>query len=487
MRGFPARRYLAPMARRAHPLLWITGVAGALWLIFPIGFPSYDTRYHLVWGDELAHGMSPDYGAAQPPTSHPLGQLWGAIVSLLDASGASDATVVLAYLALGAIAYLVYRLGALWFDRPIGVVAALIVLTRPPILKYGLRCSPDLPYIALVLAALVIETRRPRAGWPVLALLAVAGLVRPEAWFFSAVYLAYLAFERDPERGRLALRRRADVEGWELAGFVALAVSAPLLWASFDLITTGDPLYSRSATRGRVESLERQTGPVDLVLYGPRRLAEVMEIPGLIAAAAGMALGLALMRRRALIGVFAAVLAGAAFAILASAGFSIISRYTMLASAVLCVFGAAALLGWRLLAADDRWRRRWQLIAATIAVIFVVQAPQQYDYVADVHSYVGEQSEIESDLRQLSNSGAIENDCRPISVPSDRFVPRLAAWLDLPPSAVVITTEQGQPGHGYYLEPATEDAKRHFGTAEVPTHFLRVARNDSFLLYARCG
>jgi len=79
-------------------------------------------------GDELAHGVGPDYGALQPPTPHPLADLWGVIVSPLGAAGASDATTVIAYLALGVIAYLVYRLGALWFDRAIGAVAALIVL-----------------------------------------------------------------------------------------------------------------------------------------------------------------------------------------------------------------------------------------------------------------------------------------------------------------------------------------------------------------------
>ena len=473
------------MLRRATPLLWIAGLAGALWLIFPFGFPNYDTVYQLVWGDELAHGISPDYGAPLPPTPHPLAVLWGVIVAPLGAAGASVATTVLAYLVLGAIAYLVYRLGALWFDRPIGVVAALIVLTRPQFLSIGLRAYIDLPYLALALAALAIETRRPRAGWPVLALLAAAGLLRPEAWLFSAVYLAYLALERDPERGGLALRRRAGVE--HLAGLVTLAASAPLLWALFDLIITGEPLYSLTGTRETVETLERQTGPVELAVNGPHRLTEVMQVPGLIGAAAGMVLALGLMRRRALIGVVAAVLAGAAFAILASAGLAVITRYTLLASAVLCVFCAAGLLGWRLLPADDRWRRRWQLIAIAIAIAFIVQAPRLLDYISTDRTDLDVQSAIESDLRQIADSGAFEPGCRPVSVPNHRAVPRLAAWLDLRPSQIVSTTEQRQPSHGYFLEPANADVERHFAAAKLPPHFRRVARNGSFLLYARCG
>jgi hypothetical protein len=475
------------MLRRAAPLLWIAGVAGALWLIFPFGFLTYDTVYQLVWGDELAHGISPDYGASQPPTPHPLADLWGVIVAPLGAGGASDVTTVFAYLALGAIAYLVYRLGALWFDRPIGVVAALIVLTRAQVLDNGLRAYVDLPYIALALMALLIESRRPRAGWPVLALLALAGLLRPEAWLFSAAYLAYLALERNPDRGRMAIRRRAGVDGRELVALVLIAASAPLIWASFDLITTGNPRYSLTATRLRVDTLERQTGPVELILHGPKVLAQVMQWPGAIGAAVGIALGLAFLRRRALIGVGSAVLAGSAFAVLACAGLAIISRYTMLASAVLCVFCALALLGWRLLSAGHPWRRRWQMIAAAVAVAFVVQAPQQQGFISSVRTKLDQQSRLQSNLHGLADSGAFDPDCQPISVTSDRLVPRLAAWLDLRPSAIVISYEQRQPGHGYVLDPANAVAVLNYGNAKIQPRFRPVARNKSWLLYARCG
>jgi len=79
------------MLRRAAPLASIAGLAGLLWLVIPFGFLSYDTWYAVVWGGELAHGHQPDYGAAQPPTPHPLGVLWSALVSPLGATGAADA------------------------------------------------------------------------------------------------------------------------------------------------------------------------------------------------------------------------------------------------------------------------------------------------------------------------------------------------------------------------------------------------------------
>src|SRR3954468_6564997 len=195
--------YLPPVlsaARKAVvPLAWVGVTVAILLLLFPVGFPNYDTIYALVWGRELAHGVSPDYGSALPPTPHPLADLVG-LVSTPLGTGAITVTMVVAYASLGLIGYFVYRLGSLWFDRWVGAVAAAIVLTRAPYLSNGLRAYIDLPYIALCLAALTIKAKRTRAGWPVLALLVPAGLLRPEAWLFAGVYWLYLAI--DPEKLR---------------------------------------------------------------------------------------------------------------------------------------------------------------------------------------------------------------------------------------------------------------------------------------------
>ena len=123
----------------------------------------------------------------------------------------------------------------------------------------------------------------------------------------------------------------------------------------FDAITAGDPLYSWTGTKETVETLERQTGPVDLVLYGPRRLGEVLQWPGMVGACGGLALGLAFLRRRSALGVVAVVLALGAFALLACGGLAILPRYTMLAAAVLAIFVGVALLGWRLLEPGHPW------------------------------------------------------------------------------------------------------------------------------------
>ncbi len=472
-------------------------MSGLLLLIFPTGFPNYDTIYALVWGRELAHGVSPDYGAALPPTPHPLTDLQGLVTTPLG-DGAITVTMIVAYVSLALAGYLVYRLGSLWFDRWIGAVAAAIVLTRAPFLSNGLRAYIDLPFIALCLGALLIETRRPRAGWPVLALLVPAGLLRPEAWLFAIAYYAYLVFTKPRADGTIAVDIRglsAHRRGW-LVGMGLLALAGPLLWVLFDAITTGEPLYSLTGTQETVETLKRQTGPVDLVLYGPRRLGEVLQWPGMVGAIGGVVLGFATMRRRSALGIAAAVLALGAFALLATAGLAIIARYTMLAAAILAVFVALALLGWRLLESGHPWRRPWQWFAGLVALMFVVWIPNQYDLLHTVDTDLTDQARIEGDLHDLADSGAFEPICGPVSVPNHRAVPRLAFDLDLRPSRIVSTSEQHQSPRGDFLQPANDFVLHHFvldpndpsrpPSTQVPPGFRETARNRSWVLYRRC-
>jgi hypothetical protein len=498
-----ARNWLTPLA-------WIVGVGVALLILFPLGFPNYDTIYALVWGRELAHGVGPDYGAALPPTPHPLSDLLGMATTPLG-DGAITVTMVIAYLSLGLVGYLVYRLGSLWFDRPIGAVAAAIVLTRAPFLSNGLRAYVDIPYIALVLGALLIETKRPRAGWPVLTLLALAGLLRPEAWLFSIAYLAYLLL--DPGEESRASLTRADTQSAGLirpalgrardallsptgAALAALALAGPLLWLLFDGITTGDFLYSLTGTQETVETLKRHTGPVDLVLWGPRALGEVMQWPGMVGAAGGAVLGFAFLRRRAALGLVATLLALGAFALLGSAGLAIIARYTMLGAAILAIFVALALLGWRLLESGHPWRVRWQVFAGAVALMFVLWLPNQWDLDSTVHEDLSDQGEIERDLGELAEAGAFAKPlCGPIAVPNHRAIPRLAFNLDVKPTAIVSASEDGVPRRGYFLKPASPFVIHNFildpndptrFSLRVPAGFQQVAANDSWVLFKRC-
>jgi hypothetical protein len=510
------RKWLTPAA-------WVAAVTAVLLLIFPVGFPNYDTIYALVWGRELAHGVSPDYGAALPPTPHPLTDFIGLVTSPF---GEAPITVImiLAYVSLGLIAYFVYRLGTVWFDKWIGILAAVIVLTRAPFLSNGLRAYVDLPYIALCLGALYIEARKPRAGWPVLALLVPAGLLRPEAWGFAIAYWLWLAFEverAEPNAGRrpvtpeVAGWRSPALFGWraawrgersntQLAWLGLLALGGIIIWVLFDAVTTGNPLYSLTGTQETVESLKRQTGPVDLVLYGPRRLGEVMQWPGMIGGFGGLVLGICLLRRRSALGFAAVVLALLAFAFLAAAGLAIIARYTMLAGAILSIFFALALLGWRLLDQGDPWRRRWQVFAGIVLAMVLIWLPNQWNLDKQVHTDLSNQGRIEGDLTDLVNAGAFSPDCGPIAVPNHRAVPRLAFGLEVKPTDIVSASEavSGEEKEklaeaGYWVEPASSfvihnyildpNDKTNFKKLSPPPGFHEVARNESWRIYSRCG
>ena len=204
------------MALARARTLGVVALLGALaWALAGRGLVNYDTLYAVVWGRDIAHGVAPDYDAVLSPTPHPLATLGGVLLAPLSAAsdrgvhGEAATTVVLvgAFAALGALGWVVYRLGAEWFNPAAGALATAIVLTRRPVLDFGARAYVDIPYVALVLGALLVETRRPRAGAPVLALLAIAGLLRPEAWLFSVAYLAWLWRARD--RARAGSRRAA--------------------------------------------------------------------------------------------------------------------------------------------------------------------------------------------------------------------------------------------------------------------------------------
>jgi hypothetical protein len=282
----------------------------------------------------------------------------------------------------------------------------------------------------------------------------------------------------------------------QLALLGVLALAAPILWASFDWMTTGNPFYSFNGTRETVETLKRQTGPVDLVLYGPRRLGEVLQWPGMVGALGGMILAFAFLRRRAALGLAAAVLALGAFALLACAGLAVIARYTMLGGAVLAIFVAVALLGWRLLERGHPWRRCWQAFAGVVLAMFVIWAPNQWDLDSTVHRDLSNQGTIERDLTHLVDAGAFAKPlCGPIAVPNHRAIPRLAFGLEVKPTEMVSASEEGIPRRGYFLKPASPFVIHNFildpndptrFSLGVPAGFHRVAADDSWVLYRRC-
>jgi len=457
--------------------------AVALRLAIGVGFVNYDSVYSLVWGQQLARGQTPSYGTPLAPTPHPLLEAVGVLLAPLGAAATISIAVALAFLALAWLGYLAFLLGARWFSWPVGLAATALVLSRYEVLSYGVRAYVDIPYVCLVLAALAVESRRRRAGWPVLALLGLAGLLRPEAWLFAGVYWLWCwpAFDR---RGRVAL--------------AALVIAAPALWLLFDGLVTGNPLWSLTNTRHTAGELHRATGIANVPYDGARRLGEVLGPDGLVAAAIGGVLALWLTRSRALPGAVTGVLAVIAFAILGAAGLPIQDRYVLLIGAILAVFGGAGLFGWRLLEPGHPRRRLWQGGAVLIAVAIAASIPL-WDLSRFHKTFVGSkpadqalpaQQRIQSDLVALTARHAITTRCLPISVPYATPVPVLALYLHTSPANITF----GPIAHGTYLTAASAavhteyelDTNETTRTGSVPAGFALRASNRSWRVYSSC-
>jgi hypothetical protein len=455
----------------------------ALRLISGVGFANYDTLYALAWGGQLERAETPAYGVAVAPTPHPLLEAIGLILAPLGPSAARAAVVALGFLALAGCCWVIYSLGADWFGRAAGALAALIFITRVPVLSYGVRAYVDLPYLLAILAALLLESRRQRAGAPVLALLALAGLLRPEAWAFSALYWLYLLRAPNPLAGRR-----------ELAKLTLLAGAAPLLWIVSDLAITGDPLWSLTNTRHTASALHRVTGISNVPEYIPRRIGEVLRPPVLAGAALGGILTLMWLRKRALLGARVGVLAVIVFAAFATLGLPINTRYAFLAAAILCVFAGAGAFGWMALPRADPRRRGWMLVGALVLLALLAYAPAQYRSADRELTKLARQQRIEGDLLELVSDRAVTLACGPVGVPNHAPIPLLALYLKSSPARIV-SLQAGRISRGVYVEPASPQVQADYvldprdphQPVSVPPGFSRSRANRSWLIFRRCS
>ncbi len=496
-------------AQRLGAPMTIAVGAVALRAITGVGLVNYDTLYALAWGGQLSRGQAPAYDVAIAPTPHPLLEILGVVLSPLSAHAISGVTVWLGFLALSGCGWVIYRLGADWFGSAAGALAALIFLTRVPVLSYGVRAYVDLPYLLLVLSALLVEShRRARtgrpAGAPVLALLALAGLLRPEAWAFSCLYWLYAIGWRPHFLHRL--HRRGEGEGrrferptharGQLAWLTLLAASGPLVWVLSDLAITGHPLWSLTNTRHTASTLGRVSGIVNVPEYIPRRIGEILRPPVLLGAALGGVLALLWLRRRALLGAAAGVLAVVVFAAFATLGLPINTRYAFLAAAILCIFCGAGALGWLQLRSGDPRRRWWMAGGALVLVALVAYLPSQYRSAHREMDKLARQQSIEGDLVALVKDGAVSLRCGPVGVPNHAPIPLLALYLRTSPRNIVnAQLPSGQIRSGVYIDPASReveddyvlDPKDPHVTVSVPPGFTESASNSSWLIFKRCN
>jgi hypothetical protein len=449
-------------------------LAALLYLLAAEARLGYDTAYQLVWGRELLDGGLPDYDVRLAPTPHPLQVLVAAPLSLLG-QGADEGMRCVSLLSFAALGLAIGRIGALMFSRPVGMLAAAVLLTRPHLIELAYLGDADVPAAALVAwaAAVALGGARepaPRRDATVLGLLVLAGLLRPEPWLLSLAYLAWIGRGRSP-RG--------------LAPLAALAAAGPLLWALSDLAVTGDALWSLHHTRTDTELLERDTGARAAVEQLPRHLNFLLGTQVLVVALLGLAAGLLIARRRMWGLVTVLVIAGGGFLVLALAGLSLQPRYlTGLAAAVTVCAGIGG-LGW-LVTRDARWR------IAGIAGLVLLAAGLPFDAaeLADVRSRVVDDGRR---LEQLArgDARAALRDCGPVAVPTIRPIPYLALWADTDPERFT----ESAAATGAFVTPTETSESWAGGGGEgqpprvlppLPPGYAEVAANDAWRVYATC-
>jgi hypothetical protein len=404
---------------------------------------------------------------------------------------ASDRILVLASL-FGLLAF--YVVCFVFTERLLGRVVALIavalMLTRTDIQLLALRAMFDLPFYLMVFGAALLELRRPRCGWPVLVVLALAGLLRPEAWLLAGVYWLWLA----PVTPRPLLIR-----------YALLVAAAPVIWLASDLIVTGEPLYSLTSTREVSGEFGRNRGLVDAITHIPDYAGGNDRIVTVGVGGLGLLLAIYILRRRAALPVALGVIGTATFLVIAAAGLSVIPRYMTIPSLLLSLCVAVALGGWTLI--DERTPRR---IAIGIAIVSVLVAAWRVPYHVRDFQRLGDQARfIEAQHKGLlgildaPRVVPVLQSCRPITVPTHSAIPVIRYETGLPKDALQASIAQRRPpragvlliGRTFNFEPGTgralaaprsrASARKRWSNKPLPG-FARIGRSGRWKAYARC-
>jgi hypothetical protein len=435
--------------RLALGALLVAALAG--WALVPT-YPDYDAYHHLIWGRDVLHGVAPGFETFAAPTEHPLYIALAALLSLAG-QGADRLLVLVGLLSLAALTAAAYALGRELFGRVPAILGAVFVGSSFAFLLYAVRAFVDVPFLALVVWAAALELRGPRRGLAPMALLAVAGLLRPEAWVLAGVYWLWCLPGRSPR---------------ERLGLAALVAVAPIAWALVDLAVTGDPLYSLHATNELASELGRERGigvvPRSFVTF----LAAVARPP---VALAGV-IGLVLAVRRfgvARMAVPIALLGAGALTFVATgvAGLSIIQRYLTVPAVALCVLAGYAVLGFTTLGpgvARTRWRNA-AVGALVVGAAFLVVKASSFEKLRTELRFI---QSTHAQLRTLLDREPVRAGmrCGALTFPTYRLVPDARWMLHVGPRRV--RSRAQDPARGAVAVYITADAtfERRYGRAD---------------------
>ncbi|HTA12095.1 MAG TPA: hypothetical protein VK765_01650 [Solirubrobacteraceae bacterium] len=418
-------------AKLAFALLCVLALVG--YFAFPT-YPTYDSFYALLWGRDLLHLHLPDFSVYRGPTEHPLAIAFGLLCSIFGQGGAR--LMVLG--SIGSFVILVagiYHLTRLCFGTLVAVLAALLMLSRLFDANLAAQGYLDLTYVALIVWATALEVQRTRRGTPVFALLAAAGLLRPDAWVLSGVYWLWcaaptlLALARGRSGGE-ERRGGADPSIRRLLGYAALVALAPLTWVALDAIVTGDPLYSLHSTAVLAAELERTQGFSAVLDATWRYAVRIDKLPVVVGGIGGALLAGWLTPRRARVPLAVLALLLLIYVGEGAGGASVIDRYMLGASALLLPFCALAIGGWSLLRAGSWLRRAWIAAGgalmlygalAAVSVTSLTNARTTLSYHNDFHEGLAAALHAPAVRAQLAR-------CPLVSLPDNKLIPD-ARWI----------------------------------------------------------
>jgi hypothetical protein len=423
LRAVPASTW----AKSAFAVLCVGALVG--FFVFPT-YPTYDSYYALIWGREVLHLRLPVFQVYRAPTEHPLAIAFGVAMAAFGHVG--DRLMILGAIAsFVALVAGVYRLGRLTFGPVVGGIAAVVLCTRFDYEYYAAQGYLDFSYMALVVWAGVLEVQRPRRGTAVFVLLLAAGLLRPDAWLLGGVYLLWCAWP--PLAGWARGRAIAAAQWRQLAGYVALTLAAPLLWAGVDWVVTGDPTYSLHSTTGLAEALGRTQGISNIPGSTWEFMVRLDKLPLVLAGIAGVGIGVVMVPRRTRVPLALLASGLLTFALLGAAGTSVIDRYLLTPAVLVMLFGALAIGGWSLLEPGSLLRRVWMGAAALVVAYGVAQAAATLS-IHSIKTELAFRDDSHQALAQVLENPRVRADlktCGPLSLPNHKLMPDVRWILDI--------------------------------------------------------
>jgi hypothetical protein len=309
----------------------------------------------------------------------------------------------------------------------------------------------------------------------VMALLVLAGLLRPEAWVLAGLYWLYLFRHTDtPQRARNA----------------GLVAAAPVIWAGIDWLVTGDALHSLHGTADLAEAVDRRREPHQVPYWTAQYFGYVLREPVVAALPIGLFFAWRHRRHQAAIPIAVVVVMTLIFAIGPFFGLPLIGRYVRTPAMLLALFYGLAVAGWTLLP-QGRERSRWKIAGAIAAALSIAFIPWHLNMLQSLETRVDRDSKLYEDLRAVGEDASVRaalEACGPLTTADHRPIPFVRWWLDGGvggPGSIGTVANDASPLGKLFLSPRrTRTTKRifreNFPTARPPADYRLLYRNDTW-------